>query len=705
MAGCTGVQRFQVSESPNFNVGGGITVSIANVPSNLSGADISVTYPNGVPGGRGIAYSVPTQTRTINALAVLFAYEDANGNIAGTGSCETPTWFNRVIFGDGIIGYDGYFKKNSYKDHLYQSTAGHVILTGKTYPKVIRIPLEKFRTFLDGPVPTRQSEILAAINRDDPTFLQTNSFEYYFFSGSDEYALNRGVYENYPDHVVYSLPVDMATSILANTIQEVRTSHDAARVVTRYNVYTVEGVWLATDTARTGTNYFTGGSQTWDPLVDYSYITLGTPLPSQNTSVLVRYRAAIGDMVDSSVTDRLYGGTWLNTDFHENYHTISNLPGFGVSDSRIGIGDPYRSPIRVPSLDALAHGNTFPFYHPLGGLSWSPSPLLNGVTKYWLSFVVPYTLRYGENENAKRLAQAEFSDVAVVRNNTTSIKIPLHKFGDPGLATKIPGNFDDAITSTSTIKQNSAQYSGDEYVLLEIRNRQPLANEQYNFDEGVLSEGIIAYHVVEGALFGELAPHWSNNDILETIDATPPFLGGFDNTASSPAAFGPVSNVYQLTIPELWQDKDIATATHAFDFLLSEGRGVKTVYARFVNAAGNALGTQTLTLTLDSDQTAASRVPTISSLVDGLGNASTTRRITFNYSAPNTLREVIYCWDNTPCKDAGSVTKNASGSIQYNYPTSKISDGAAHRLTIRLYDLANIRVDRTISYLNGVPGG
>jgi hypothetical protein len=704
MAGCIGVQRFQVSESPNFNVGGGITVSIANVPSNLSGADISVTYPNGVPGGRGIPYSVPTQTRTINALAVLFAYEDANGNIAGTGSYETPTWFNRVIFGDGIIGYDGYFKKNSYKDHLYQSTAGHVILTGKTYPKVIRIPLEKFRTFLDGPVPTRQSEIFAAINIDDPTFLQTNSFEYYFFSGSDEYALNRGVYESSSDHVVYSLPVDSATSILANTIQEVRTSHDAARVVTRYNVRTVEGVWLATDTARTGTNYFTGGSQTWNVGIDYSYITLGTPLPSPNTSVLVRYRADIGDVVDSSVNDRLSGGYWLNTDFHENYHIISRVHDYGLSDSRVGIGDPYRSPIRVPSLDALALGNTFPFYHPLGG-SWNPSPLLNGATKYWLGFVVPYTLRHGENEDAKRLAQAEFSDVAAVRNNTTSIKIPLHKFGDPGLATKIRGNYDDAITSASTIQQSSAQDSGDEYVLLEIRNKQLLADEQYNFDEGVLSEGIIAYHVVDGASFGSMAAHWSSSDILETIDATPPFLGGFDNTSSSPAAFGPASNVYQLTIPELWQDKDIASAVHAFDFLLSEGRGAKTVYARFVDAAGNVLGTQTLTLTLDSDQTAAGRVPTISSLVDGLGNAPTTRRITFNYSAPNTLREVIYCWDNTPCKDAGSVTTNASGSIQYNYPTSKISDGAAHTLTIRLYDLANIRVDRTISYLNGVSGG
>jgi hypothetical protein len=116
------------------------------------------------------------------------------------------------------------------------------------------------------------------------------------------------------------------------------------------------------------------------------------------------------------------------------------------------------------------------------------------------------------------------------------------------------------------------------------------------------------------------------------------------------------------------------------------------------------LGTQSLTLTLDSDQTAAARVPTISSLVDSLGNA-TTRWITFDYSAPNTIREVIYCWDNTPCKDYGNVTRNESGSIGYAYPTSKISDGAAHRLTIRLYDLANIRVDRTISYLNGVPGG
>lgn len=47
----------------------------------------------------------------------------------------------------------------------------------------------------------------------------------------------------------------------------------------------MEGVWLATDTGHTGTNYWTGGS--FD--ADTFEITLGTPLASANTEVFVNY--------------------------------------------------------------------------------------------------------------------------------------------------------------------------------------------------------------------------------------------------------------------------------------------------------------------------------------------------------------------------------------------------------------------------------
>lgn len=51
----------------------------------------------------------------------------------------------------------------------------------------------------------------------------------------------------------------------------------------KYNIYSVDGVWLSSDTSHTGTNYFTGGS-----FVN-NKITLGTQLPTTYTNVIVTY--------------------------------------------------------------------------------------------------------------------------------------------------------------------------------------------------------------------------------------------------------------------------------------------------------------------------------------------------------------------------------------------------------------------------------
>jgi hypothetical protein len=64
---------------------------------------------------------------------------------------------------------------------------------------------------------------------------------------------------------------------------EERVSSTRDEVITRFPINQVIGVYLATDTLRTGTNYFTGGSYAGN------LITLGTSLPSPGTAVIVDY--------------------------------------------------------------------------------------------------------------------------------------------------------------------------------------------------------------------------------------------------------------------------------------------------------------------------------------------------------------------------------------------------------------------------------
>lgn len=62
-------------------------------------------------------------------------------------------------------------------------------------------------------------------------------------------------------------------------------SSDTTHVTVLHAPTQVLGVWLATDTLRVGTNFYTGGS------VVGSVVTLGTALPGANTAVLVDYGA------------------------------------------------------------------------------------------------------------------------------------------------------------------------------------------------------------------------------------------------------------------------------------------------------------------------------------------------------------------------------------------------------------------------------
>lgn len=69
----------------------------------------------------------------------------------------------------------------------------------------------------------------------------------------------------------------------ASVVSEAKTSSNATTVTVDGNIYKVSGVYLATDTLKTGTNYYTGGS------FSAKVITLGVALPGATTNVIVDY--------------------------------------------------------------------------------------------------------------------------------------------------------------------------------------------------------------------------------------------------------------------------------------------------------------------------------------------------------------------------------------------------------------------------------
>lgn len=697
MSGCAGVRRFQVSESPTFDHQSGVTINLSNVAADMSTADVSITYAGGAPGGNGTPYSLP-EKRTINALAVLYEFADANDKDHGVGAYETPLFLKRFVFGDGIIGYEGYHTYNSFKDHLLQSTAGRVTLTGDTYYKIVHIPLEKFRTFLDTPAPSTLGEIIAAIKRDDPTYFDTHRYDYIFPLASSHYAVERGyqgVGYGGVSAMLDIMPWDKTTSIFASTIEEVRTAHDALRVVQLYNAASVEGVWLLSDTGKTGTNYFTGGSIPWASGTQDNSITLGTPLPSPNAQVIVRYKANAGPSVDRSTANVVTNYGWGGHMWHENYHSISVLPQMKFSQ-KYNIGDPYVTPSVMPGYDVMQNSSMRPVHPILGSLDGTP--LLSAVNKYEMGYVRPYTLAYGENEINRQLARAEFSDIAQIENSTTMIKVPLRKLGDPGLATKQQGIYYNELgvpTDTTAANKAALSYSGEEYLLIELRSKAPLPGGRYNFDEAMQSGGIVVYHVIEQ---NPASPtlHFGA-DIAEVVDATPPYLSGHTNVVGSAAAFGPESGVYQLTLQELWQDKSQSSDTHTFDYMLSEGRGPKTLYARFVDAMGNLLGTQTITLTLDSDQTAAQRAPTLTL-------SSALPRVVANYTAPNGGTFLYYYFDQYLLSDR-SLSGASTGSDYYYFGDNSKFPSGSHTIKAVLYDKAKIATTQSVIYSSGTSAG
>jgi chitodextrinase len=666
MSGCVGTRYFRVSESPDFGASSGVQVKINNVAADKSYADVSVTYPNGTPATGSTPFSLPPQPHTVKALAVIFTFDDANGNSSGLGAYQTTAWAQKLMFGGGSS--DGVFSNNDVKDWISQSSNGQINLAGSVYPQVIHLPLEKYRQVLGsgGKVQVNFGEdILKTIQSNNPGYLDNGGFDFLVGLSADQYAVSRnlyptsstsalaGDYGNIKGYITYSTPVDISKSIFANTIQEIRTSPDANTVITRYNPTSgsIEGVWLASDTNRTGTNFYTGGSITQTPDTQFSYLKLGTALPNANTQVIVRYKAAIASQKDSSAPDQVSNYSWFSHFSHELQHAISVVPAYH-----------------------FAQGGEDPVKH----VYYDSPTLFSAYTRSVLGYGTPYSMQYGQNEATIRLYRAENGDPAN-NSRTSMVKVPLIPTGDEGLETRLTAG--QQLTSTSP----SNQYRGNEYLLLDWRTKgDNLENGMYNFDRILPSEGLVISHVIEAAPYGPTA---ASNDIGRVQDATPPnpnFAEGFSDDSSSPATFGPQSGVMSYTTSAYWQEKTPDNDTHSSEYLLSPGQGTKTLYVQFADGNGTITGTQQLSVASTADQQPASRMPTMSiDLADGT-TLSSFRNIVATYTAPNRAKNIRFYIDGI--KDFESSESNISQTSTSDFINPTNLTPGAHQLKVVLYD-------------------
>ncbi len=675
---CANVSRIQVSERPDFSHPSGVKVKITNVAADKSYVDLSVSYANGIPGGRAIPYQVNPRTKTLKVLGVIYTFQDEDGRILPPGAYETPTWMRRLIFGDGVIGYDGYYKNNSFRDHMHQSTLGRIQLTGEIYPTVVVIPLAKFRQFLSGQIASIGDEVYAAIERENPGYFTRNQYDVTFAYSSYQYAINRFGYSlgmgggpGMGSSMGMNIPLDLAISQLNQVQEEVRTSFDELNVVTRFNVRSVEGVWLESDVNRTGTNYFTGGSiLNYRNSSTYFSIKLGTALPSPQTRVRVRYSVSLGATAASTQKDTLDGGhgfgpSWM---FHEMYHHISIHFGFS---SKLNIGDYYRN--NSAGYDLMTQDDR-QMKHPLSGQFFRDGSILSAPNKYSLGLVTPFTLQYGENETSIRLYKTEFGDLSEVLNNITMIKVPLRRIAEPSGALRV-----------GEIK------TGEEFLLLEWRDSSSLSNGAYNFDRMNYADGLVAYHMVQTDAY---RPTTHGVDIIDTIDSTPPFEGGLSQTLASPLVFGPATGVYEFQVDELWNELAAGKLADQTPYLLSEGVGTKTLYVRYQAANGVILGNSALTLDLSTSLVAEQRLPILSaSMVNGY--VAGAKAVTANYRGVNGFSSIVFSIDGKKITDRLSFLNQSTETFYFN--TNNFAPGT-HTLNIELYDRAFVRSTYRINF-------
>jgi hypothetical protein len=346
---------------------------------------------------------------------------------------------------------------------------------------------------------------------------------------------------------------------------ETNLSRTTRTVDTTYSIVSVNGVWLSTDTNRSGINYFNGGS-----FVNRdNHITLGADLPAADAAVVVEYLTGVTERLwdwDAPFFSADHAQVWFGTFLHEMAHGIGRFASLGVARS---IGDLYLGADYIWNYGLMSGGN-----HQIrsdADGAWNEPAHLDGYCKYELGFLLPYELRYGENEsNLTLYASEEFPYTA----RTKLVKVPLQP----------PAFF-------GRHRAAGRDYFGEEYLLLELR-RKGESPQIHNFDRGLPNEGLLIYHVIERSPVSIGATTYN---MVQVIDATPPSqsdwlwsdsdsltLAAQKSFEVTPVPFGPESGVMRYVSSEMWQEIGNSNLTFRID-----GAGSQTIYAKFRDKGTN----------------------------------------------------------------------------------------------------------------------
>ena len=546
------------------------------------------------------------------------------------------------------------------------------------------------------------TEYIAA---NDAQFLNGKAFDFVVGFSPDHYsvvgaleALSWGPISPPPAHpsvegfIVSQAPITTSSILFGAIVDEPITSVSASTVVTKYDPTSVSGVWLASDPGRSGTNYYAGGQLVG--IRGNRYLELGTPLPGMQTPIIVSYTPSAAQRVSSSIEalfppDSLIlpGDRWHSRYIHELYHAMSRL----LSFNGLQMGDLYKRPARLERYDIMDDGEDNRKLADLLGDGvlrnyYEPS-YLSGYSKLASQFIFPYTLAYGHNEGSIRLHKSEETDFANTNERVKLIKIPLRPSGDPGFQSMLKLGKDQ-------------QYAGEEYLLLEWRYRGSLGAAERNFDAYLPSEGLVITHVIHNPHYNGTNSTGFGANVARVIDATAPPLQeeGYTDTPESPALFGPQSGIFTFEAGTFWQET--AQGQLNINFLLSEGAGEKTIYAKFKDGEGNIIGLDATALHLEDGSTSEDRIPSMS-IVSPQDNSVVTAdptRVTINVDAPNEVVRIFVYHDGVELFDtSGERTVDFIRSNQF-------SGGGFHTMRWVAYDRAGRPFEGILPfYLNQDP--
>ena len=714
---CPDANWFKISEDSNFfeTAPGRVKIDIDYVSPDKTFADISVTYPYGVDGNNEKPFYIQPAKKEIKVLAVRYVFEDNNGNIAGIPNYMTDKWLEKMVFSNSE-STDGQSTVNSIKKYVEQETYGRVNMTGETYPEVVRLNLtinyDPLNLYPNVELP---EQILEYINNQDPTFLINKGYDFLIGFSPDHYASKGGLESlNYPKQSSYekydlqpsikgyigtAAPSTNSSILNSKIYNEKRTSFNKTTVTTRYSIKflngacAIDGVWLATDTSHTGINYYNGGVCFGNSR--NKYLNLGTPLPQENTKVIIIYTPDNALYLEPKIEKYLppntliYPNRWQARFFHELHHALTPI----ITFTGIEIGDIYKKPGRLEQYDLMAKGSEAKIKTDLVGDGiqreyYEPS-YISGYSKMAAEFVFPYTLKFGENKENIRLYKTEEDEYSNTNERIKLIKVPLRPPGDIGFK-KMVSNLGDE------------QYAGEEYLLLEWRYKGYIGNGR-NFDLAIPSEGLLITHVINNNPYQKGKSLGYGNEIVSIIDATPlpNQEQDFTDNETSPAPFGIDSGVFAYSVPDFWQEKDIQDSDIQADFFLSESSGNKLVYIKIKDSNGNQIKKDQFSINSNDDSSYYDRNLSIRITSPSQNKIITSdvTNVNINIASLNKINNRFDYYDSTLKKE-----RQNGFTTDLIYKTDFPQQGF-HSITYVVYDEAGQKTEDMLSfYINNMPG-